>query len=122
MRYAKERAPFRRGGVSHVSHNALDRIIFMVFCHFSSHSGVVLKCGWVRMMTCLTCTCYEILEFVVFLPNFILFQIDYHRRHVGKPPSLSYRTYVLHTYIMKLRNEQMENNRNSRTPRRSSER
>ena len=42
-------------------------------------------------MTCSTCTCYEIFEFVVFLPNFMLFQMDYHSRHVGKPSSLSYR-------------------------------
>ena len=35
-------------------------------------------------MTCSTCTCHEILEFVVFLAKFMLFQIDYHRRHVGK--------------------------------------
>ena len=43
------------------------------------------------MMTCLIRSCHEILEFVVFLPKFMLFQIDYHRRHVGKPSSLSYR-------------------------------
>ena len=42
-------------------------------------------------MTRSTCTCNETLEFVVFLLNFILFQIDYHRRNVGKPSSLSYR-------------------------------
>ena len=42
-------------------------------------------------MTCSTCTCHEILDFVVFLPKFMLFQIDYHRRHVGKPSSSSYR-------------------------------
>ena len=42
-------------------------------------------------MTCSTCTCHEILEYVVILPNIMLFQIDYHRRHVGKPSSLSYR-------------------------------
>ena len=43
-------------------------------------------------MTCLTCTCHvAILEFVVFLPNFMLFQIEYHRRHMGKPSFLSYR-------------------------------
>ena len=42
-------------------------------------------------MTCSTGTCHEILEFVVFLPNFMLFQIDYQRGHVGKPSSLSNR-------------------------------
>ena len=79
------------GSVSPISHNPLDRIIFMIFSAIlSSHSDVVLKCGRVTTMTCSTCSCHEILEFVVFLPNFMLFQIDYHRRHVGKPSSLSY--------------------------------
>ena len=36
-------------------------------------------------------TCHKVLEFVAFLPNFMLFQIDYHRRHVGKLSFLSYR-------------------------------
>ena len=43
------------------------------------------------LSTCSICTCNEILEFVVFLPKFMLFQIDYYRRQVGKPSSLSYR-------------------------------
>ena len=45
----------------------------------SSHSTVILKCGRVKdeTMICSTCTCHEILEYVVFLPNFMLFQIIY---------------------------------------------
>ena len=42
-------------------------------------------------MTCSTHTCHKILKFVVVLPNFLLFQIIYQRRQVGKPYSLSYR-------------------------------
>ena len=58
----------------------------------SSHSTIVLKCGrFTTMMTHSTCTCQEILQFVMLLPNFMLFQIDYHRRQVGKRSSLSYR-------------------------------
>ena len=54
-------------------------------------------------MTYLTCTCHEILEFVVFLPNFILFQMNYHRRHVGKPSSLSYRQAIVNFDFSKAR-------------------
>ena len=53
------------------------------------------------MMTCSTSTCYDILEFVMFLPNFMLFQIDYHRRHVGIPSSLSYCQVLLKIQFQK---------------------
>ena len=56
----------------------------------SSHLTVVLKCGRFTTMTHLTCTCHEILQFVIIFPHFMLFQIDYHRRQVGKLSSLSY--------------------------------
>ena len=35
----------------------------------------------------------------MFLPNFMLFQIDYHRRHVGKPSYLSYRQALVENLI-----------------------
>ena len=97
--------PVSSGGVSPVSHNALDRIKFMIFLPFCQVIQLlyhVLKCGRVTTMTRSTCTCHEILEFVVFLPKFLLFQIDYHRRPVGKPSSSSHRQALVKIWFRHL--------------------